>query len=62
MICSTMTHHGVDPVCWGVFGVFDGEFNNALPLEQTWAGAHGKPSNLLHARDEEIHPAQTIHT
>lgn len=62
MIYSSMTHHGVNPVCRGVFGVFDGKFNNALPLEQTWAGAHGKTSNLLHTRNEEIHPAQTTTT
>ncbi len=54
-----LSHHGVDPVCWGVFGVFDGEFNDALPLQQTRTGAHGETSHLLHAGDEEIHPAHT---
>lgn len=47
---------GVDPVSWRVFGVFDGQFNNALPLEQTRAGAHGETAHRLHAGDEEIHP------
>lgn len=57
-----LSHHGVDPVCWGVFGVLDSQLNDALPLKQTRAGAHGKTSHLLHARDEEIHPAQTTTT
>lgn len=48
--------HGVDPVCWRVFGVFDGQFDDTLPLQQTRAGAHGETPHLLHAGDEEIHP------
>lgn len=54
------SHHGVDPVCWGVFAVFNGEFNDALPLQQTRARAHGEASHFLHTGDEEIHPAHTI--
>lgn len=53
------THCSVDPVGWWVFGIFDSQFNNSLPLQQTWAGAHGEASNLLHIRDKEIHPADT---
>lgn len=54
--------HGVDPVCWRVFGVFYCQFNDALTLQQTWAGAHGEASHLLHARDEEIHPLSRFET
>lgn len=53
------THCSVDPVGWWVFGIFDSQFNNSLPLQQTWAGAHGETSNLFHIRDKEIHPANT---
>lgn len=58
-IFDSPAHRGVDPVRWGVNGVFDGQFNDALPLQQTRAGAHGETSHLLHARDDQIHPART---
>lgn len=54
-------HRSVDPVCWGVSGVFDSQLDDALPLQQAWAGAHGETSHLLHTRDEEIHPAKVKH-
>lgn len=59
-ISDCPTHRSVDPVRWGVFGVFDGQFNDAFPLQQTRAGAHGETSNSFHAGDEEIHPAHAI--
>lgn len=52
------SHHGVNPVCWGVLAGFDSQFNDAFSLQQTRSGAHGKTSHLLHTGDEEIHPAQ----
>lgn len=55
------SHHGVDPVCWGVLAVFDSQFDDAFSLQQTRAGAHGKTPHLLHTGDEEIHPAQNNH-
>lgn len=56
------THCGVDPERWGVFGVFDSQFNNAFPLQQTRTGAHGETSHLLYAGNEEIYPAHTKKT
>ena len=49
----------MDPVGWGVQGLFDRQLNDPLPLEQARAGAHGETPHLLHAGDEEVHPAQT---
>lgn len=58
---SRGSHRGVDPVCRRVLGVFDGQLNDALSLQQTGAGAHGEAAHLLHAGDEEVHPAQHRH-
>lgn len=53
------SHRGVDPVRRRVLGVFDGQLNDALSLQQSGAGAHGEAAHLLHAGDEEVHPART---
>lgn len=47
---------GMNPMCRGVFTVFDSQFNDSLPLQQTRAGAHGETSHLLYTRNEEVHP------
>lgn len=52
------THRRVNPVRWRMIGQFDGQLHDALPLQQTRAGAHGETSHLVHSRDEEVHPAQ----
>ena len=49
----------MDPVGWRVLGIFDRQLNDPLLLEQARAGAHGEAPHLLHAGDEEVHPAQT---
>ncbi len=47
----------VDPEGGRVFAELNSQFQASVPECRPWAGAHGEPSDRLHGRDVDIHPA-----